>query len=194
MQLRAVVHEAMPERARMGQTPTGKEGDCLRSAGQWLLVVRRAGAVAADLRFAGAGGYRSGVPEMAGADTFAVAAGRVCSWRRLAALPHADLRPAPAWPRVLRRNHSRQSGPGPAGPGTVGVRSGGDQETPGRVPHACDSGRRASEPAHQLQELRPETILQRRPRLPDGGNLPQSEELRREQGISQSALSTEDRP
>jgi len=69
-------HEAMPERARMGQTPTGKEGDCLRSAGQWLLVVRRAGAVAADLRFAGAGGYRSGVPEMAGADTFAVAAGR----------------------------------------------------------------------------------------------------------------------
>jgi hypothetical protein len=76
VQLRALVRQAVSERARMGQASTGEEGDCLRRAGQWLLVVRRAGAVAAALRFARAGGHRSGIPEVAGADTFAVTAGR----------------------------------------------------------------------------------------------------------------------
>ena len=52
------------------------EGDRLRSPGQRLPVVRRAGEVAADLRLAGAGGHRSGVPQMAEADSAAVAAAR----------------------------------------------------------------------------------------------------------------------
>ena len=67
--------QAVPERARMGQAATGEAGDRLRGAGQRLPVLRRAGEVAADLRFAGAGGDRSGVPEMAEADSAAVAAG-----------------------------------------------------------------------------------------------------------------------
>ena len=43
--------------ARMGQASVGEEGDRLRSLGQRLPVVRRAGEVAADLRLAGAGGH-----------------------------------------------------------------------------------------------------------------------------------------
>jgi hypothetical protein len=46
-----------------------------------------------------------------------------------------------------------------------------------RVPYTGDSGWRPPKPAHQLQKLRPEAILQRRPGMPDGGNVPQPERL-----------------
>jgi hypothetical protein len=39
--------------------------------------------------------------------------------------------------------------------GAVGLRPGGDQENTGTVSYARDPGWCASEPAHQLQELRP---------------------------------------
>src|SRR6185436_20158376 len=114
--------------------PTGEERDSLCSPGQWLLVVLGAGAVTTDLRFAGAGGDRSGVPEMAGADSAAVAEARSAGRLRLESIhladgsePDADLRPTPARSGVLRRSDPRQSGLGPAGPGAVGIRSGGDQ-------------------------------------------------------------------
>ena len=58
-----------------------------------------------DLRLAGAGGDRSGVPEMAGENPAAVAEGRSRGWLRLESLhladgseSHADLGPAPARP------------------------------------------------------------------------------------------------
>ena len=63
-------------------------------------------------------------------------------------------RPPPARAGVLRRNHPRQSGSGAAGQRAVGLRPRGDQEDAWRVPDRRNSGRRASQPAHQLQELR----------------------------------------
>src|SRR4029453_6069062 len=138
---------------------------------------------------------------MVGADSAAVAEARSAGRLRLESIdladgrePHADLRPTAAGPWVLRRTDPPQSGLGPAGPSAVSVRSGGDQENAGTVPHPRDPGRRASQPAHQLQELRSETVLQRRPRLPHGGDLPEPEGLRREQGIIQFALSAENWP
>lgn len=52
------------------------KGIAWEGPGPRLLLVRRTGAVATDLRFAGTGGHRSGVPEMAGADAAARAGGR----------------------------------------------------------------------------------------------------------------------
>src|SRR4051812_12424232 len=62
------------------------------------------------------------------------------------------------------------------------------------VPHARDSGWRASEPAHRLQELRSEAVFQGRPGMPDRGNVSQPERLWREQGSVKSAVPAKDRP
>src|SRR6516225_5268520 len=67
--------------------------------------------------------------------------------------PDADLRPAGARPGVVRRNYPRQPGSGAAGSGATDLRPGSDEENTGPVSHARDSGWRASQPAHQLQEL-----------------------------------------
>src|SRR6266852_5031157 len=56
---------------------------------------------------------------------------------------------------VLRRDHSRQPGSGAARPGAVDLRPRGDQEDAGPVPHPCDPRWGPSEPAYQLQKLRP---------------------------------------
>src|ERR1700693_6164904 len=81
----------------------------------------------------------------------------------------ADLRPPPAWAGVLRRGDPRQSGFGAARPCAVDLWTEGDQENSGRVSHQSDTGRRASQSAHRIQEFRPEAVLQGRPRLPDRG-------------------------
>ena len=49
MQLRAVGHQALPERTRVGQTSITEAGHRLRSPRQWLPVVRRSQEVAGDL-------------------------------------------------------------------------------------------------------------------------------------------------
>src|SRR3954453_19075349 len=138
---------------------------------------------------------------MAEGPPVAVAAGRSRSWLRLGLVDladgsksDADLRPAPARTRVLRRDHPRQSGLGPAWPGAVDLRPGRDQEDPRGVPHARDSGWRPSEPAHRLQELRSEAVFQGRPGMPDRGNVSQPERLWREQGSVKSAVPAKDRP
>src|SRR5580704_7232577 len=89
--------------------------------------------------------------------------------------PDADLRPALARARVFRGDYSRQSGSGAARSGAIGLRPGGDQEDARRVPDTGDPGRSASQPAHPLQELRSETVLQRRPGMSDGRNVSQPE-------------------
>ena len=63
------------------------------------------------------------------------------------------------------------------------------KKNPRGIPDARDPRRRASKPAHQLQELRSETILGRRARLPDGRDFPEPERLCwSKQGIGQSAV------
>src|SRR3982750_4142580 len=86
-----------------------------------------------------------------------------------------DLRSAVARTRVFGGDHSRQSGPGGAGPRAVDFRSGGDEEDAPGISHAGDAGGSSSESAHPVQELRSETVLQGRPGMPDRGNVPQSE-------------------
>src|SRR6516225_7246695 len=81
--------------------------------------------------------------------------------------PDTDLRPAPARPGVLRGDYPRQPGSGATGSRATDLRSGGDKENAGPVPHARDSGWRASQPAHQLQEFRLKAVFQGEPRLPD---------------------------
>src|ERR1035438_3881630 len=85
----------------------------------------------------------------------------------------ADLRSPSAWAGALRRGHSRQSGSGAARPCAVDLWTEGDQENAGRVSHPSDTGRGASQSAHPIQEFRPEAVLQRRPRLPDRGDVPE---------------------
>src|SRR5580658_4211204 len=89
--------------------------------------------------------------------------------------PDADLRPALARARDFRGDHSRQSGSGAARSGAIGPRPGGDQEDARRIPDPRDPGRSAPQPAHPLQELRSETVLQRRPGMSDGRNVSQPE-------------------
>src|SRR5260370_8998271 len=108
------------------------------------------------------------------------AAGRSACGLRLGSIdladgsqPDADFRPAVARPGVLRRNYPRQPGSGPPGSRATGLRPGGDEEDAGRVSNPGDSGRRASEPTYQLQELRSEAILQRRGPFPDPTAFPQ---------------------
>src|SRR4051812_9366605 len=97
---------------------------------------------------------------MAAPHSAAAAAGRPAGGLRLGSVDladgrqsDADLRPAAAGPGGLRRDHPRQPGSGPPGSRATGLRPGGDEENTGRVSHASDSGRRASKPAHQLQNF-----------------------------------------
>src|SRR6266851_1825453 len=122
----------------------------------------------------------TGVPEMAASHSASAATGRPACGLRLESVdladgsqPDTDFRSAVAGPRVLRGNHPRQPGSGPPGSRATGLRPGGDEENAGRVSNPGDSGRCASEPAYQLQELRSEAVLQRRAWLPDRRDFPQ---------------------
>src|ERR1700681_3330627 len=124
----------------MGKAATGEARDRLRGARQRLLLLRRAGETAADLRFTRPGTDRPCFPQVAEAYSVAAAAGRPPRRLRLGSLhladgsePDADLRPASAWPGVFRGDHSRQPGPGAAGPRTVDLRPDCYEEDPGRV-------------------------------------------------------------
>src|ERR1700729_663594 len=168
----------------MGQTATGQTQHQLRGARQWISFVRRTGAVAANLRFPGTGADGTAVSKVAEADSAAVARGGPAGRLRLGSVdladgsePHSDLRPSPARTGVLRRGPPGQPGSGPAGPCATDLRPRGNEENAGRIQNTRDSGWRASKSAHQLQELRPEAVFQKRTRVPDGRNVQKPERL-----------------
>src|SRR5215468_6064309 len=103
----------------MGQAATGEAANRLQGIGQRVPILRRTGDPAIDLRFSGAGGDRTGVPQVAGADSSPAAKARPGGWLRLGSVdvasrsePDADLRSSVTRARVLRGSHSRQTGTG----------------------------------------------------------------------------------